>query len=157
MFITPDELISAMYEYQMTEITEGNDDIVQMAIDSAVEEMKSYLTPSNQKRFKDGRPRYDVAAIFGASETDRNPLVLTLCKSIAVWYVCQLSNVDIIHEKVKERYDRAIDWLEKVSSTGKYADSPAITADLPNLPAEELTSDTGKPYRSGSREKFNHE
>ena len=157
MFITPEELNSAMYEYQMTEITENNTDIAQMAIDAAVEEMKSYLTPNAQARWRDGRPRYDVAAIFGATDTDRNPLVLELCKSIAVWYVCRLSNVDMIQERVKERYDRAIDWLEKVSGTGKYANAPAISANLPVLPADDSESDSGKPFRFGSRDKFTHE
>jgi phage gp36-like protein len=156
-FLLPEELISAMYEYQLSEITENNSDIVQMAIGAAIEEMMSYLTPNKQARWRDGRPRYDVTAIFSSFGAGRNPLVLELCKSMAVYYVCRLSNVDIIQERVKERYDRAIDWLEKVSGTGKYADAPAISANLPVLPATDPESDSGKPYRSGSRTKFNHE
>ncbi len=154
MFLTPDELSSAIYEYQLQEITESDSDIVQLAIDAAVEEMKSYLNPSAQVRWRDGRPRYDVAVIFSAVGADRNTLVMELCKSIAVWYICRLSNVDIIHDKIKERYDRAIDWLEKVSGIGKYANAPAISPDLPVL---DETQSPKAPFRFGSREKFSHD
>jgi len=157
MFITPEELKSAIYSYQLDEITETDNDIVQMSIDAAVEEMKSYLSPSGQSRWRDGRPRYDVAAIFGSEGANRNALVLELCKSMAVYYVCRLSNVDIIEEKVQKRYDRAIDWLEKVSGTGKYHNAPAITPSLPVLLAVAETDDSGKPFRFGSRDKFNHD
>jgi phage gp36-like protein len=161
MFLETDELKSAIYAYQLAEIveiTEDDDtnlDIVIMAIDAAIEEIKSYLRPNNQGRWNDGRNRYDVDAIFSASGSERNPLILEFTKSIAVWYVCRLSNVDIIHEKVKERYDRAIEWLEKVSGTGKYAGAPALSPDLPVITFEE--TDETLPFRFGSREKFNHE
>lgn len=159
MFLEPDELKSAIYDYQLKEIVEvnldddSNMDIVHMAIDAAIDEMKSYLRPNNQDRWNDGRNRYNVAAIFSAEGADRNALILELCKSIAVWYVCRLSNVDIIEEKVKQRYDRAIDWLEKVSGTGKSAGAPALSPDLPLL--EDDT--TNNAFRFSSREKFNHE
>lgn len=161
MFLTAAELKSAIYEYQLNEIVEittentTNADIVLMAINAAVEEMKSYLNPNNQGRWIDGRNKYDIAAIFGATGTDRNALILELCKSIAVYYVCRLSNVDIIDEKVKDRYDRAITWLEKVAGVGKFADGPAITPDLPVITLADTAENV--PWRFGSREKFNHE
>lgn len=155
MFLTIEELKSVVYDYQLDEITETSPDIAEMAINAAVEEMKSYLNPSEQKRWNDGRPRYDVAAIFSATGNHRNALVLELCKSIALYYVCRLANVDMIQERVKERYDRAVDWLEKVAGVGKYSDAPGITPDLP-IQAESTTTPRNA-YRSGSREKFNHE
>ncbi|MCX6266839.1 MAG: DUF1320 family protein [Bacteroidetes bacterium] len=162
MFLEPQELKSAIYAYQLNEIVEitqeddSNEDIVLMAINAAIEEMKSYLSPNNQGQWNDGRTRYDVAAIFSATGTNRNALVLELCKNIAVWYVCRLSNVDIILDKVKDRYDRAIDWLEKVSGTGKSAGAPAINPGLPVLVIDP-ESDNALAFRFGSREKFNHE
>ena len=166
MFLEPEDLKSAIYDYQLTEIVGSttneddepviNEDIILMAISAAIEEMKSYLSPNNQGRWNDGRTRYDVVAIFSATAGERNPLILELCKNIAVWYVCRLSNVDIIQEKVKERYDRAIDWLEKVSGTGKSAGAPAINPDLPILVIDPA-SDNALAFRFGSREKFNHE
>jgi phage gp36-like protein len=162
MFLEIAELKSALYAYQLNEIveiTEGdntNEDIVLMAINAAIEEMKSYLSPNNQSQWNDGRTRYDVVTIFGATGEGRNALILELCKNIAVWYVVRLSNVDIILEKVKDRYDRAIDWLEKVSGTGKSAGAPAIN---PGLPTLEYNPDLDEslPFRFGSRDKFSHE
>lgn len=161
MFLTSEELKSVIYRYQLEEIVEitqdddTNEDIIQMAIQAAVEEMKSYLNPNNQDRWIDGRRRFDIVAIFEATGTARNALILELCKSIAIWYVCRLSNVDIIEEKIKERYDRAITWLEKVTGVGKYADGPALNPDLPVLPLGDTAEDV--PFRFGSRDKFNHE
>lgn len=156
MFIEVEELSSVAYEYQLNEITENNPDIVEMAINAAVQEMISYLKPNAQKQWKDGRPRYDVEAIFGATGTNRNSLILELCKSIALYYVCRLANVDMIQERVQDRYDRAVEWLEKVAGVGKYANAPGITPNLPVLEETE-TSDTTIPFRFGSRTKFNHE
>jgi len=156
MFLDVEELSSVAYEYQLNEITENNPDIVEMAINAAVEEMISYLKPNAQKQWKDGRPRYDVEAIFGATGSNRNSLILELCKSIALYYVCRLANVDIIQERVQDRYDRAVEWLEKVAGVGKYANAPGITPNLPVLEETE-TSDTTIPFRFGSRTKFNNE
>lgn len=156
MFLEVEELSSVAYEYQLNEITENNPDIVEMAINAAVEEMISYIKPNAQKQWKDGRPRYDVEAIFGATGTNRNSLILELCKSIALYYVCRLANVDIIQERVQDRYDRAVEWLEKVAGVGKYANAPGITPNLPVLEETE-TSDTTIPFRFGSRTKFNNE
>ncbi|MEI6683441.1 MAG: phage protein Gp36 family protein [Bacteroidota bacterium] len=162
MFLTKADLKSAIYEYQLNEIVEvtaddtSNDDIILMAIGAAIEEMKSYLSPNMQDRYKDGRSRYDVSAIFSATGSNRNPLILELCKNMTVWYLCRLCNVDIIQEKVKERYDRAIDWLEKISGTGKSAGAPSINPDLPKLSFDPATDDS-LSWRMGSREKFSHE
>jgi phage gp36-like protein len=155
MFVHPDELKTAIYEYQLNEITENDHDIVLMAIGAAVEEMKSYLNPNNQTRWRDGRAHYDTEAIFTATGSDRNPLVLELCKNMTVYYITRLSNWDLIHKNLKDRYDRAIDWLEKVAGIGKYANAPALTPDLPVLPLPE--EGARLPFRHGGREKFNHE
>lgn len=159
MFFKIEELKSAIYAYQMHEITEGDDSIVEMGIEEAEEEMKSYLNPSNQKQWQDGRPRYDVEAIFSATGRNRNPLILGMCKDIACFCICRLANVDIIHEQLQARYDRAVDWLEKVSGTGKHKGAPTLTPNLPTLPPISATgSDSDvQPFRYGSRQKFNHE
>lgn len=155
MFINPKELTTAIYEYQLDEITENDPDIVLLAIGAAEEEMKSYLNPDDQQHWNDGRRKFDVAAIFGATGSARNPLILQLCKTITVYHITQLSNVDMLHEKVQERYDRAIDWLEKVAGVGKYAGKPGINPGLPVIVVAE--GEEKQPFRHGSREKFNHE
>jgi hypothetical protein len=156
MFLTTEELKSVLYEYQLSEITESDADIPVMAINAAVEEVTSYLSPTDQIKWRDGRPRYDVAAIFSATGAARNAMILSLVKSIALYQICQLANVDIIQERVIQRYDRAIEYLEKVAGIGKYKDSAPIAPNFPVLPAgDEETAK--KAFRFGSREKFNHE
>lgn len=135
MFITPDELKTVMYTYQVSEITENDTDIAQMAIDAAVGEMKGYLR------------RYDTSAIFTATGTDRNPLIMELCKSMAAWYLIRLANVDMLYSQIKERYDRAVAWLTKVADGGLYPELPLITTE---------SGQVQTTMRTGSQPKFNH-
>jgi hypothetical protein len=157
LFLEVAELKSAIYTYQLDQITESDSSITIMAINTAVEEIKSYLNPGEQVKFRDGRKRYNVYAIFSATGSNRNPLILELAKSIAVFYITRLSNVDVVHEDIIKRYDRAIDWLEKVSATGKYADKEPLNANLPVLDSPAEDSDRSLPFRFGSRDKFSHE
>lgn len=156
MFLEIDELRSVMYSYQLETIIENDNTIAVMAINSAVSEMKSYLNPSNQRQWSDGRPQYDVNKIFGTQGINRDALILELCKDIALYRICRLANVDIIHEHVKERYDRAIDWLEKVIGLkGKATLNPNLPTIEPDEGGDNASSK--KPFRYGSRPKFNHE
>jgi hypothetical protein len=149
MFITPQELNTVADAYQVHELTNGNADITAMAISAGIEEAASYLRPNHKTAWRDGRILYDVDAIFNATGTNRNAAILECTKSIALWYLVRLCNADVIYEQVKERYDRAIAWLQKV------ADGNA-TLSLPLLsPPQDGTEK--KPFRFGSRTKFNHE
>jgi phage gp36-like protein len=136
MFIEIEELKSVMYNYQLTQIVENDTDIVVMAISAAMEEIRSYLSV-----------RFDCDAIFAATGTDRNALIVEMMKNIAAWHVVRLSNVDIIYEKLKDRYDRAINWLDRVAS-GLL---------VPSLPIkQDENGGTQTRFRSGSNPKFNH-
>ena len=157
MFLTEDEMNSVMYNYQLSEIVEGNPDIVEDGILAGISEVKSYFTASNQKQWSDGRPRYDIAKIFGATGSERDPFVLRMCKTVAAWNICELANVDIIYDHVKERYENVIKTLEKIAGIGEYKGSPTLTPDLPTIEPD-ADSEGGKiPFRFGSRPKFNHE
>lgn len=149
MFITKEELKSVIYAYQIDQITESDDDIVTMSITAAVDEAASYLRQNAKREWMDGRTNYDVTATFAKTGTDRNALLMEMVKSIAVWYVCRLCNVDMVYDNLKDRYDRAIDWLKKVNKG-------EITLDLPVLTIDPLPDDE-QPFRFGSRTKFNHE
>lgn len=150
MFLTKPELKSVIYAYQIDQITEQDDDIIDMAITAATDEAKSYLRPNNKKQWIDGRPLYDVDTIFTATGTARNSLLMEMVKSIAVWYVCRLCNVDMIYDNLKDRYDRSIEWLKRVNKG-------EVTLDAPVLPPDDTTANTRQPFRFGSRLKFNHE
>lgn len=151
MFLKKEDLKNNIYNYQVDQITEGDDTIVLQGLAVAEEECRSYLESNiYKKENQDGRLLYDVATIFGATGTERNPLIVQHCITIAKYHIIQLSNVDILYEQAKERYDRAIDWLKQLAKG-------QIT--LKSLPTLEITDEDEdlKPFSYGSRRKFNHE
>lgn len=138
MFITQEELKTVAYQYQLDEIVENDDTIIETAIDAAIEQIKSYLAG-----------KYDIEKIFTETGTDRNTLIVELCKDIALWQIIRLANVDILFDRVKDRYDRAIDWLNKVAD-GKL---------MPSLPAasDGTTGEEINPMKFGSMERQNYD
>jgi hypothetical protein len=152
MFIEKEDLGNVIYDYQLDQITDGDDNIVAQGIAAAVEEAKSYLTPNlNDKKWLDGRILYDVETIFSATELDRNSLILQHCCTLAKWHIAQLCNADFIYEKAKDRYDRAIDWFTKI------AKGTINLSTLPQLVRDEETAGDKQPFEFGSRTKFNHD
>lgn len=151
MFLDPLDLDNVIYGYQLDQITENDDTIVLQGLAAAEEEAKSYLEPNpNQNDYLDGRLLYDVAVIFAKTGAERNALILQHTLTIAKWHIIQLCNADVIYEHAKERYDRAVDWFDKMNSGAvKLSSLPVLDR------TEENTEKT--PFSSGSRAKFNHE
>ncbi len=115
MFIDIQELKTHLYEYQVDQITEGDDSIVSDAISLATDTVKSYIGA-----------RYDVGAIFSKSGRERSPLIVGHVKNIAAWQIVQLANVDAIYDRYEKAYDRTIDFLTKVAQG-------LLTPDLPYI------------------------
>ena len=163
-FLTIEEMQSVLYEYQMNEITENNEAIVEDAIMSAIEEVKSYFVASNQRKYMLSLtpqqmayyPTYDVEAIFSATGNDRNSHVLRITKRIAAYNVCELALVDVMFEHVKKRYDDSIKTLEKIAGMGDFANSQLFLTNLPQIEPEPGTQPP-LPFRTGSSPKFTHE
>ena len=136
MFLTPNELTNNIYGHIISNITQDDPQILEQAIAAAIDEMKSYLGAYNTK------------LIFSAEGTDRNSLILENTKVIAVWNLVKLSSAETLYEVWKERYDRVIDYMTKVSEL-------KVTPDLPIR-----TSDDGEvsiKIKMGSKTKFNHD
>lgn len=151
MFLVKEDLGSVIYAYQIDQITEGNDDLVAQALAAAEEEAKSYLTPNvNKLEALDGRILYDTEAIFSAEGLDRNALILQHCLTLAKFHIATLCNADFIYEQAKERYDRAIDWFNKL------AKGTVVLTSLPRIVLDDTNNDR-QPFSSGSRAKFNHD
>lgn len=150
MFLEKEELPSVIYGYQLEQITEGNDNIVLQAIGAAIEEVRSYLTINNKKEWIDGRLIYDVEKVFEAQGLERNTLILEVTKTVTVWWVVRLCNADIIYEQTKERYDRTIDWLTKLSKG---------IVNLSTLPQVDFdqSDQNRQPFSFGSQTKFTHD
>ena len=103
MFLTREDLKGGIYEYQVEQITEGDENITLQAMAAAEEEARSYLTPNvGQKEYLDGRLLYDVDAIFGATGLDRNALILQHTVTLAKWHIVELCNADVIYEQAKD-------------------------------------------------------
>jgi phage gp36-like protein len=140
MFVEPEELTTAIHEYQLANIATTAQ--IRMALMAAIDEAKGYL-----------HGRYDTRAIFAATGDDRHITLVEHIKNLAVWYVCRRANTDMIYEQVKEYRAAAIDWLEKVAGV-KGTEKP-LAPDLPLLTGEDGAVRT--TIRTGSRQKFHHD
>jgi hypothetical protein len=168
MLVSVEGMLSVLYSYQINEITEGDEGIILEGIMSAEAEVRGYFEASNARREVLGLTAqayraykiYDTEAIFEDSGDSPNAFIARLVKTVAAWNICELANVDVIYTHVKERYDNAIKTLEKIAGMGDYAGSQMFLAGLPSpapTPEEEQEQASAKPFRSGSRPKFNHE
>lgn len=99
----------------VSQLSESN---VRNAEQEAQEEMAGYL-----------RPKYDIKAIFSAEGDQRNSTIVMYLCDIALYHLSASLPQKMGSEIRKERYERAIKWLEGVQA-GK------IVPDLP-LPIDE--------------------
>ena len=99
--------------------------IIEICEDRAIDEMRSYMN-----KF------YDCNAIFGATGSDRNQLVLMMALDIAIYHIFCQHNPYKMSQVRKDRYDRAIEWLKAVAS-GKIT-----IADAPRLPEEQQAANS---------------
>lgn len=136
MFITIEELKTHLFDYQVDQITNNDDTIVSSAIDTAVAEVKSYL--SN---------RYDVAAIFSLRGNARSALVVEHVKVCAVYHLLLLCNVDAIYERYEKAYVRSIDFLKKVADG-------LLSPDLPYI--QSVSGNPTGTIQLNSNPKFKH-
>lgn len=146
MYITIEELKTVIQEYQMYDITDNDDSILATCIATAIEEVKSYLTPSYKKEWNDGRVRYDVEAIFLQTGNNRNVLIVEHTKNVAMWYLIRRNNAEIIYQHVKDRYDSTIKLLRQLQS------GENTIGGLPLKPTEQTTVNRER-YRFGSKPK----
>lgn len=113
MFIDKDDYLVVIGESALKAISQYSPDNIANAQAEAVEEISGYL-----------RPVYDVDAVFSASGGARNRLIVMYTVDIALYHLTASQPQRLGAEVRKERYDRAIKWLEGVQS-GRI---------IPNLP-----------------------
>ena len=152
---------TAIYGYQVEEIADGDENAIIFAINAAEQEVRSYLTPNGKKIYQDGRPVYDAELIFKQAGTERNALILQLIKSIAKFHFIELCNADILYERAKANYDRAISYLKDIQAgNATLSGLPMVGDETETDPATGLPVATPAeplPFRMSSRKKFNHE
>ncbi len=103
----------------------------------AIEEIAAYL-----------RPRYDTEAIFAAVGEQRSRLIIMYACDIALYHMAAALPQKMGADIRKERYERAIKWLEGVQA-GK------IIPDLP-VATDNEGNPNGYPLRTGSQPPLHH-
>lgn len=119
MFITKEDLKITIRQYEVDEITGGDDALVEAAISAAIGEIKPFLF------------RYDTERIFGAAGADRHPLLVRFAADIAVFELVSIARPDQDLENRRALYRRALDWLKQVKDEDLPVDFPKKEITLP--------------------------
>lgn len=125
-YLTTAEIATHLYGEVSTEIGRGDDNVLLTAITCAMEEASGYLTA------------FDQAAIFAAIGDTRNPILLLYIKDISVWHYIQLANPAVEMDLRKYRYEKAIEWLEKVQKGKTNPNLPYVAVAAPEVPSNYL-------------------
>ncbi|MBO7466598.1 MAG: DUF1320 family protein [Bacteroidaceae bacterium] len=137
MFITDQDYQVVIGEQALRVISQVSAENRNNAETEAVEEIASYL-----------RPKYDTDAIFSAEGNSRNKLIVMYAADIAIYHMQASAPQKMGMEIRKERYERAIKWLEGVQA-GK------IIPELP-LATDSDGNSVGMPIVYGSQKKLRH-
>ncbi len=137
MFINDEDYSVVIGEQALKVISQVSDDNRANAEDEAIEEISSYL-----------RPKYDTSALFSAEGNERNRLIVMYACDIALYHMSASLPQKMGTEIRKERYERAIKWLEGVQA-GK------IVPELP-VATDEEGNPVGFPMVYGCQKKLRH-
>lgn len=137
MFINDEDYSVVIGEQALKVISQVSDDNRANAEDEAIEEISSYL-----------RPKYDTQALFSAEGNERNRLIVMYTCDIALYHMAASLPQKMGTEIRKERYDRAIKWLEGVQAGKNVPDLPVST--------DEDGNPVGFPMVYGCQKKLRH-
>ena len=137
MFITEEDYQVVIGDSALKVVSQTSEENRANAECEAREEISGYL-----------RPKYDCEAIFSAEGDSRNRLIVMYTADIALYHMVSAMPQKMGSEIRKERYERAIKWLEGVQA-GK------IVPDLP-LATDEDGSPTGDTLVYSSQPKLHH-
>lgn len=118
MFITDEDYLVVIGETALKTVSQVSADIRRSAELEAQEEISGYL-----------RPKYDCDAIFAAADTDRNKLIVMYTCDIALYHMSAAIPGRMGSEVRKERYDRAVKWMEGVQAGKIIPDIPVLSSE----------------------------
>lgn len=133
MFIDNEDYRVVIGEAALKTVSQSSPENLAGAEAEAIEEISGYL-----------RPVYDTAAVFSAAGGDRNRLIVMYAADIALYHLTASQPQKMGSEIRKERYERAIKWLEGVQA-GR------IVPDLPLASADDGAAGFGTSYNSSPR------
>lgn len=137
MFITEEDYRVVIGETALKVVSQTSEENRNNAEAEAQEEIAGYL-----------RPKFDCRAIFATEGTQRNRQIVMYACDIALYHMTSSTPQKMGMEIRKERYERAIKWLEGVQA-GK------IVPDLP-LATDEEGEPTGNSIIYGCQPKLRH-
>lgn len=137
MFITDNDYAVVIGEEALKVLSRASEENRTNAELEAIEEISGYL-----------RPVFDCKAIFSATGDARNRLIVMRTADIALYHLVASLPQKMGSEIRKERYERAIEWLEGVQS-GK------IVPDLPLMETEDSIPVHGTLFNSEPRLRHN--
>ena len=126
MFVTDDDYNVVVGDDALKVISRASVENRANAELEAIEEISGYL-----------RPVYDCATIFGSEGDSRNRLVVMYTVDIALYHMVASLPQKMGIEIRKERYERAIKWLEGVQS-GKIVPDLPVVDDSDNSPTNTI-------------------
>lgn len=115
MFLTDDDYKVVIGDSALKVTSQASEDNRKNAELEAIEEISGYL-----------RPIYDCEAIFSAKKKARNRLIVMYTADIALYHLVASLPQKMGIEIRKERYERAIDWLEGVQAGKIVPDLPLV-------------------------------
>lgn len=134
MFIDIDDFKVVIGEAALKVVSQSSPENIAGAQAEAIEEISGYL-----------RPVYDTDAIFSAAGSARNRLLVMYAADIALYHLTASQPQKMGSEVRKERYERAIKWLEGVQAGRIVPDLPLAAPGDTGAPA------FGTSFRADSR------
>lgn len=118
MFIDADDYKVVIGDAALKVMAQSSPENIANAEAEAIEEISGYL-----------RPVYDTAAIFAVTGNDRNRLIVMYTADIVLYHLTASQPQRMGSEIRKERYERAIKWLEDVQAGRIVPDLPLAGSD----------------------------
>lgn len=117
MFINLEDFRMVIDGAALKTVAQASPENIESAVTVAVEEVSGYL-----------RPVYDTVEIFSRTGDARNRLIVAYTADIALYHLAASLPQKMGVEIRRERYDRAMRWLEGVQSGRIIPDLPGVTA-----------------------------
>jgi phage gp36-like protein len=137
MFLTEQDYKVVIGEAALKVVTQADPDARAAAEEEAVEEAAGYL-----------RPKYDVNVLFAGGTAWRSRILVMIVADIALYHLVASQPQKLGSEVRRERYERAIKWLEGVQRG-------TIVPDLPLADASPDEAD-GSTTLFSSQKKLRH-
>lgn len=136
MFITEEDYRVVIGDAALKVVSQTSSENRSNAELEAMEEIAGYL-----------RPKYDTDAIFSAEGDARNKLIVMYTADIALYHMVSAMPQKMGSEVRKERYERAVKWLEGVQSGRIIPDLPLATDESGEIYSSTFIMDSEQPLR----------